>query len=321
MSFIEIARLYPQKTVKMNLKNLNTVHRDATFIMERLDKFLKAFGPLQAELICGCNLSNNDSEISKLPTVKTVIDKPLNKNSKIKTSKLYSPQKPETSLLIASATEEKDIVSDTELKPVAILKNNQLVSENAAQTPENSTPSNRRVSKEVVFALGLLQESLDMDDLTNFAATGEVPKGWNTYFRLLKLDPEEFRGLLTTESKMEMKFLDGILNNLIGEYILFQVGQVIHGSTGKANIQGLRSALILSAAGDDKISMLEILQNYPSQKVVLEGMRLVKAAKTFAKDGIVKTGTARLEDLLIDLQEFGAKEDCPKVCPGRNTNS
>ena len=321
LSFIEIARLYPEKTVKMNLKKLNTVHRDATFIMERLDKFLTAFGPLQAELICGCSITNNDSQISDFPNSKIIAEKPLNKSIKIKASKLDSQQKPETSLLIASAIKQQPAIYDAELKSTEIDENNQLVSENIAENQDNSTPSNRRVSQKVVFALGLLQESLDMDDLTNFAATGEVPRGWNTYFKLLKLDPEEFRGLLTTESKMEMKFLDGILNNLIGEYILFQVGQVIHGSTGKANIQGLRSALILSAAGDNKISMLEILQNYPSQKVVLEGMRLVKAAKSFKEKGIVKGATVRLEDILVDLQQFGVKEDCKKVCPTDNRNS
>ena len=321
LSFIEIARLYPEKTVKMNLKKLNTVHRDATFIMERLDKFLKAFGPLQAELVCGCSLPVNDSKISDFPTVKPVAENPLNKNSKIKTSKLDSQQNPETPLLIASAIKQKPAIYDTQLQPAATLENNQLVSENIAENPDNFTPSNRRVSQKVVFAIGLLQESLDMDDLTNFAATGKVPKGWNTYFKLLKLDPEDFRGLLTTEAKMEMKFLDGILNNLIGEYILFQVGQVIHTSKSTANIQALRSALILSAAGDNKISMLEILQNYPSQKVVLEGMKLVRAAKNLKQKGIVKTGTARLEDILVDLQQFGAKSDCSKVCPGRKSNS
>ncbi len=144
---------------------------------------------------------------------------------------------------------------------------------------------------------------------------------WNTYFKLLKLDPEEFRGLLTTEAKMEMKFLDGILNNLIGEYILFQVGQVIYTSKNTANIQALRSALILSAAGDNKISMLEILQNYPSQKVVLEGMKLVRAAKNLTEKGIVKTSTARLEDILVDLQQFGAKKDCREICPTGNSSS
>lgn len=321
MSFIEIARLYPEKTVKMNLKKLNTVHRDATFIMERLDKFLKAFAPLQAELVCGCSITNNDSQISDLPNSKIIAEKSLNKNSKNKNSNLYSQQKPENPLLIASAMKQKPTSYDAELKLTEILENNQLASENIAENPNNLTPSNRRVSQKVVFALGLLQESLDMDDLTNFATTGEVPRGWNTYFKLLKLAPEDFRGLLTTEAKMEMKFLDGILNNLIGEYILFEVGQVIHTSNNKANIQALRSALILSAAGDNKISMLEILQNYPSQKVVLEGMKLVKAAKNLKKKGIVQTGTARLEDILVDLQQFGAKSDCSEICPGGNSNS
>lgn len=317
MSFIELARLYPEKTVKVDLKNLNTVHRDVTLIMTRLDKFAKVFGPLRAELICGCEIPIAESKINNLPTVLPVAENSFSKNGKTKIILQSSQQQLETPLPIVSAIEQKSAISDTGLTPAAIVENNQPALQNIAQNLDNSTPSNR-ISQKVVFALGLLQESLDMEDLTNFAATGEVPQGWNTYFKLLKLEPEDFRALLTTEAKIEMKFLDGILNNLIGEYILFQVGQVIHTSKDTANIQALRSALILSAAGDNKISMLEILQNYPSQKVVLEGMRLVKTAKNFKQRGIVEASTARLEDLLVDLQQIGAKEDCSKICPGSN---
>ena len=109
---------------------------------------------------------------------------------------------------------------------------------------------------------------------------------------------------------MSIKFLDDILNNLIGEYILFQVGQVIHTPSKQANIQALRSALILSAMDDDKISILEFLQNYPTRRVMIEGLNLVRTAKNFKEKGIVKTSTARLEDILVELQEFGAENDC-----------
>lgn len=78
-----------------------------------------------------------------------------------------------------AAIDQKSAISDTGLKPAAIVENNQPALQNIAQNLDNSTPTNRRVSQKVVFALGLLQESLDMEDLTNFAATREVPQGWS----------------------------------------------------------------------------------------------------------------------------------------------
>lgn len=315
MSFIELARRYPERKVRVNLKNLNIVHRDVKLFMERLDKFLTAFGPLRQELICNCDNPSTRPEIKDSQALQPVSDNFISKNNKIhqnnKQLQIYpdscSKQKSGSNLILASAIDQHQIIPNTGVKSEAQISQNPTSEDKDRYNLAQNRP---RTGKKVVFALGLMQESLDIRDLTNFANTGEVPRGWNTYFSLLRLKPEDFRGILTAESKVSVKFLDDILNNLIGEYILFQVGQVIHTPSKQANIQALRSALILSAADDNKISILEFLQNYPTQKVVLEGLNLVRTAKNFKDKGIVKTSTARLEDILVELQEFDAKVDC-----------
>ncbi len=318
MSFIELARRYPERQVRVNLKNLNIVHRDVKLFMERLDRFLTAFGPLRQELICNCGNLTTQSEIKDSQVLQPVSENfsenfvhQNNKQLQIY-SDSCSKQKSKNNLILASTINQHQIIPDTGVKSEAQISQDKILENTISQDQNqyNVAQNRPQTGKKVVFALGLMQESLDIRDLTSFAQTGEIPRGWNTYFSLLRLKPEDFRDILTAESKVSVKFLDDILNNLIGEYILFQVGQVIHTPSKQANIQALRSALILSAADDNKISILEFLQNYPTRRVIVEGLNLVKTAKNFKDKGIVKTSTARLEDILVELQEFGAENDC-----------
>lgn len=54
------------------------------------------------------------------------------------------------------------------------------------------------------------------------------------------------------------------------------MGYSIHTSSNQANRQALRSALVLSANGDNKVSLIEVIQNYPTSEVIVEGERLVR---------------------------------------------
>jgi len=65
--------------------------------------------------------------------------------------------------------------------------------------------------------------------------------------------------------------LDLAINSLPGDWVLDYLGQSIHTGTGEADRQALRSALVLSASDDKQITLLEVLQNYPTEEVVLEG--------------------------------------------------
>ncbi|MDJ0616216.1 MAG: alpha/beta hydrolase [Calothrix sp. MO_192.B10] len=313
MSFIELAKRYPKSTVKINFKNLNTVYRDVKLFTEQWNKFLTlVFGPLRQELLCDCNNPTAQSKINDSQAILPVAENSINHSST--QLQIYpdncSKQKPNGNLVLAPEIEQQRTIADTGVTSQAIVKTNKQILQNIARNQYNLAGNTPQIAQQVVFSFGLMQESLAISDLTSFAETGKIPKGWDTYFNLLKLKPEDFRAILRTESEVSMKFLDDILNNLIGEYILFQVGQVIHTSKNIANIQALRSALVLSAADDNKISILELLQNYPSQRVIVEGLNLVRTASNFEKKGIVKTCTARLEDILVELQEFEVKQIC-----------
>lgn len=82
--------------------------------------------------------------------------------------------------------------------------------------------------------------------------------------------------------------LDKVLNSTVGNAILDQLSQVIHTPSKKANRQALRSALLLSASKDEQMTLIEVIQNYPTSQVEVDGERLESAYRQLH----------RLQDLL-----------------------
>ncbi|MEH1838700.1 MAG: alpha/beta hydrolase [Nostoc sp.] len=74
--------------------------------------------------------------------------------------------------------------------------------------------------------------------------------------------------------KVNIVFLDKVLNSRIGNIILDQISQVIYTQSRRADRQALRSALVLSASQDGQVSLIEIIKNYPTNEVKVDGKRL-----------------------------------------------
>jgi hypothetical protein len=113
--------------------------------------------------------------------------------------------------------------------------------------------------------------------LATLAETGEPPRALGVLLRQAGQDPENLRSLLTRQLPADPVILDKALNSWPGEWLLDQMGVAIHPVAGGASRQALRSALVLSAANDNQISLLEVLQTYPTDVVVLEGNEIESA--------------------------------------------
>lgn len=129
-------------------------------------------------------------------------------------------------------------------------------------------------AERVIFKYKILRESISVPELTTFAQTGEVSSDLQSYLQLSGQKPETVRRTLTQPIKVNPILLDRVLNSPLGDGILDQLGQAIQTPKGGAERQALRAALTLSASKDGTISVLEILQNYPTQEVVLDGERI-----------------------------------------------
>jgi translocation and assembly module TamB len=145
-----------------------------------------------------------------------------------------------------------------------------------SQTEATDESSHRRQSShalhangadQLVVSLGLFQKSFSIAALDQLANTGEIPNGWDIYLDLADLEVEDIRSALTQEIALNLAMTDHLLNSPLGEQALEFVGRVVHTPSEHANVQALRSALVFSTYDDGKVSLLEVLKNYPHNEI------------------------------------------------------
>ncbi|MBD2089418.1 alpha/beta hydrolase [Microcoleus sp. FACHB-1515] len=139
------------------------------------------------------------------------------------------------------------------------------------------TSTAAQAADQVVLKYGVLERSIAVSDLEAFAETGELARPLQRYIRISGEQPERIRQTLTREFTISPRLLDRLLNNPIGEAALDQLSQAIYPPSGSADPAALRSALVLSASDDDRISILEVVRNYPTPQVYIDGERVVQA--------------------------------------------
>jgi hypothetical protein len=103
------------------------------------------------------------------------------------------------------------------------------------------------------------------------------------YLNLANQNPDLVRNVLTKEIPINGVLLSQILNSKPGEIFLDLVATYIQTPTGKASRESLRGAFITSALPDNNIRLIEILENYPTPEIHVEGDRLVELYTSIQK--------------------------------------
>lgn len=132
-------------------------------------------------------------------------------------------------------------------------------------------------AESVILQYGILQGSISVEELSTFARDGELSSSLKSYLRLSNTKPEDLQRLLTQEVDVDGVSLSRALNSIPGEILLDRVGTIIRTSSGRASRQALRAALVNSALSDDQITLIEVIENYPTDEVYVEGDRLADA--------------------------------------------
>jgi hypothetical protein len=166
-------------------------------------------------------------------------------------------------------------------------------------------------AERLYFTYGPLGRSISIQELRDFAETGEPSRQLRWYLDVANLEPEQFRAVLTKEITLGLQFIDRITYSLPGEFALFQLGQVVHTQSRQANIQALRSSLILSVSEDNRLTLLEFLENYPTEGIYVDGVVLARVANR------VRDVVDDIEPVVASIQEFleGLVCDCEAPQP------
>lgn len=132
-------------------------------------------------------------------------------------------------------------------------------------------------AEQVALKYRIFRESISVNELSTFAETGKLSTSLRANLELAKQDPKMVRWYLSQTVQANPAFLDRVLNSGIGDVMLDQLSQVIHTPSHRADLQALRSALILCASRDGNVSLIKTIQIYPSTQVEVEGDRLESA--------------------------------------------
>lgn len=157
-------------------------------------------------------------------------------------------------------------------------------------------------AEKLVVTYGLLSATLSIEDMETLVETQEAPGSLKFYLNLASLDPSVLRNALTMEFGASSRFMQGMLNSESGEQILTQMSEVIHlpptpssihllkssdqleeQPTDTENVEALRAALVKSAE-DRQVTVLEVLQNYPSERVYVRAGKLLEFVKTLEEE-------------------------------------
>lgn len=134
-------------------------------------------------------------------------------------------------------------------------------------------------AEKVILKYGIFQETFSVEDMQAFVETGKLAPVRQFQLRLAGADPEALRGFLNQEVKVNFLTLDRTLNSLPGEFLLYQLGQVIYNRRQVAPVQSLRSSIVLSAKDDNTVSMMQFLQNYPLSEVFFDGKKIAQVGQ------------------------------------------
>ena len=131
--------------------------------------------------------------------------------------------------------------------------------------------SNSAIAAEkIVLKYGPIAQSVNISDLENFVKTGAKTPTLATILRISKQDADTVRGLMSLELGVNIVTLDRVLNSKVGENALIEIGKSLRTRSRYESHKALRGAVILSAADNNKLSLLEVLQKYPTSEIDVE---------------------------------------------------
>jgi hypothetical protein len=135
----------------------------------------------------------------------------------------------------------------------------------------------------VLLKYSILRESISVSELGELARTGKASRALTAYLDLAQKKPEDLQSILYRPIEIDPVLLSKMLNSFLGGILLDQVSEVIHTPSQRSSRESLRGALITSALKDRNVRLIEVLENYPTESVEVEGDRLLEIYQQIKK--------------------------------------
>jgi Alpha/beta hydrolase of unknown function (DUF1400) len=123
-------------------------------------------------------------------------------------------------------------------------------------------------AEKISFWYGALEFSIPVDSLETYLKTGEIDDSlavYEQYFSPQKL--AKLGSYLVHPIDLDSVTISRWLNTSLGENILKSLGQIIKPSVEQNGFYALRSALISAADSPNKLTLLNILHQFPAETI------------------------------------------------------
>lgn len=171
----------------------------------------------------------------------------------------------------------------------------------------SATPT--AAAERIVFTLGPLSRSIQVQTLADFAATGTVNRELELYFDFADVNETQqaaFRNALRESVDIDPTLLSRFFYSRIGEAILSEfLGDLIRTPSGINGEYALRSAIVLAAQEPEGLSVLNFLQELPTD-VRVDVLAVLELSNAV---GTIVEGTQFAVDTLDTLASAEAEND------------
>ena len=141
-----------------------------------------------------------------------------------------------------------------------------------------------KAAEKISFRYGMVEFTLPVASLENFASTGKADRYLNIY--LNSATPQELarlQELANYSLEVDRVTVYRFFNSSLGQKILQNLGTIIQPSPTEEGLYALRSSLISAAGDTEGLSILNTIRSYPSETIYINGKNGLKLANTFGR--------------------------------------
>lgn len=145
-----------------------------------------------------------------------------------------------------------------------------------------------QAAENVYVSLGLLEISVSVESLEKYAREGKISQELAAYTRYLtEGQKQQLKEVLTIPADLDTVAIAQFLYSPQGEAILRQLGEIIDTKARQGGFYAIRSALILAAADEEGLTLLNFLKYFPTDGLRINsgrGLELVNELSRFIKE-------------------------------------
>lgn len=157
--------------------------------------------------------------------------------------------------------------------------------------------------------------NLTLNDIRTFVQAGTLPPQVQEFLTVNRQEAAPIRQVLTREIQVPSDLRSNFTDTSVGRFVVSQIEEFVQGSNVAPN---LRTAIQQSIQDDRNISLLELIQNYPTPTITLNITGLVQTyndVSAFVDRVLPALEVARqyLQDIICECEQPAAAADAPET--------